>query len=112
MPNKWLQAGYGKPLREYLLKYRMTELIDFGDIQIFEGATTYPCIFTLQKASPQEKISISVLKESNAIDFKFNVAETAELFEIKSFSGETWVITSKKEQECRTLQSTKKLNRP
>ncbi len=76
----------------------MTELIDFGDIQIFDGATTYPCIFISQKATPQEKISISVLKESNSIDFKFNVAETAELFETKSFSSETWVITSKKEQ--------------
>ncbi|NQU86894.1 MAG: N-6 DNA methylase [Mariniphaga sp.] len=98
MLNKWLQAGYGKPLREYFLKYKMTELIDFGDIQIFDGATTYPCIFVTQKGKPQEKISISVLKESNSIDFKFNVAETAELFETKSFSSETWVITSKKEQ--------------
>ncbi len=98
MPNKWLQAGYGKPLREFLLKYRITELIDFGDIQIFEGATTYPCIFTLQKAEPQEKISVSVLKESNSFDFKFNVTKTAEKFETRSFSGATWVISSKKEQ--------------
>ncbi len=50
MPNKWLQAGYGTSLREYLLKHKMIELIDFGDIQIFEGATTYPCIFISQKA--------------------------------------------------------------
>jgi len=42
MSNKWLQAGYGKPLREYFLKYKMHKLIDFGDIQIFDGATTYP----------------------------------------------------------------------
>ncbi len=98
MPNKWLQAGYGLPLREYFLKYRMFELIDFGDIQIFDGATTYPCIFTSQKAKPQKEISISVLKESNSMDFKFNVLETAENFETNSFSGETWVISSQKEQ--------------
>ena len=98
MPNKWLQAGYGKPLREYFLKYKMFELIDFGDIQIFEGATTYPCIFISQKAEPEKEISISVLKESNSIDFKFNVLETAEKFETKSFNGETWVITSKIEK--------------
>ena len=98
MPNKWLQAGYGKPLREYFLKYKMFELIDFGDIQIFDGATTYPCIFTSQKAKPEKEISISVLKESNSMDFKFNVLETAEIFETDSFSGETWVISSQKEQ--------------
>ena len=94
MPNKWLQAGYGKPLREYFLKYKMFELIDFGDIQIFEGATTYPCIFISKKTEPQKEISISVLKESNSNDFKFNVSETAELFETSSFSGDTWVISS------------------
>nr|NQU93932.1 Eco57I restriction-modification methylase domain-containing protein [Bacteroidota bacterium] len=98
MPNKWLQAGYGKPLREYFLKFKMYELIDFGDIQIFDGATTYPCIFVSQKAKPQEKISVSVLKESTAMDFKFNVLETAETFDTNSFSGETWVISSNKEQ--------------
>ena len=98
MPNKWLQAGYGKPLREYLLNYKIFELIDFGDIQIFDGATTYPCIFISQKAAPQEKISISVLKESNSMDFKFNVLETSEIFATNSFSGETWVISSNKEQ--------------
>ncbi len=110
MPNKWLQAGYGRPLREYFLKYKMLELIDFGDIQIFEGATTYPCIFISQKAEPQEEISISVLKESNSIDFKFNVTETAEIFDAKTFSGDTWVITSKKEKAfLETLQ--KKYNK-
>jgi type I restriction-modification system DNA methylase subunit len=98
MPNKWLQAGYGKPLREYFLKYRMLELIDFGDIQIFDGATTYPCIFSLQKAQPQKQISISVLKESGSFDFKSNVLQTAEVFETASFSSETWVITSNIEQ--------------
>ena len=98
MPNKWLQAGYGKPLREYFLKYRMIELIDFGDIQIFDGATTYPCIFISQKSEPQKEISISVLKESNSLDFKYNVSETAEVFETSSLSGTTWVISSKNEQ--------------
>ncbi|SHI34585.1 N-6 DNA Methylase [Tangfeifania diversioriginum] len=98
MPNKWLQAGYGKPLREYFLKYKMFELIDFGDIQIFEGATTYPCIFTAQKSAPQKEISVSVLKESSSFDFKTNVLETAEIFQTDSFSGETWVISSQNEQ--------------
>ncbi|WP_303924877.1 Eco57I restriction-modification methylase domain-containing protein [Draconibacterium sediminis] len=98
MSNKWLQAGYGKPLREYFLKYRMFELIDFGDIQIFDGATTYPCIFNTQKAESQNTISVSVLNESNASDFKTGVQETAELFETSSFSGDTWVISSQKEQ--------------
>ena len=64
MPNKWLQAGYGKPLREYFLSYELNQLIDFGDIQIFEGATTYPCIFVSRKAKPKTEFAVSVLIES------------------------------------------------
>ncbi|MFW5887479.1 MAG: Eco57I restriction-modification methylase domain-containing protein [Bacteriovoracia bacterium] len=98
MPNKWLQAGYGRPLREFLLNYRLIRLIDFGDIQIFEGATTYPCIFISQKNTPADEIAISVLKESTSSGFKFNVAETSEKFKTSSFKGDTWVISSKNEQ--------------
>jgi hypothetical protein len=47
--NKWLRANYGQPLRQWLKKQRILELIDFGDLQVFKGATTYPCILTIEK---------------------------------------------------------------
>jgi len=99
MPNKWLQAGYGKPLREYFLEYEIDQLIDFGDIQIFEGATTYPCIFVSRKAKPKTEFSVSVLKEANKDDFYTNVNQTTEIFKVDQFSGETWVISSGTEQQ-------------
>ena len=46
--NKWMKAGYGEPLRKFLLQKKIVELIDFGDLQVFKGATTYPCILTVQ----------------------------------------------------------------
>lgn len=94
MPNKWLQAGYGKPLREYFLSFELNQLIDFGDIQIFEGATTYPCIFLSRKAKPKTEFTVSVLKEANKGDFYTNVIQTAETFKVDQFSGETWVVSS------------------
>ena len=99
MPNKWLQAGYGKPLREYFLSYELDQIIDFGDIQIFEGATTYPCIFISRKASPKTEFSVSVLTEANKDDFYMNVNHTAEIFKTDQFSGETWVVSSVTEQK-------------
>lgn len=98
MPNKWMQAGYGKSLRTYFLKHNLMELIDFGDIQIFEGATTYPCIFVCQRTQPQMQFPISILQASNLLEFKYNVAETAEIFNTNSFSSDTWIISSNKEQ--------------
>ncbi|MBM1386920.1 hypothetical protein JQT93_22265, partial [Ponticoccus sp. SC2-24] len=42
----------GKPLREYLLKEATIEsVVDFGDLQIFEGVTTYPAILTMKRGT-------------------------------------------------------------
>ena len=51
--SKFLRADYGKKLTQYLQQnFTIIELIDFGDLQIFEGAITYPCIITIQKKKP------------------------------------------------------------
>ena len=98
MPNKWLQAGYGKELRAYFLTKRLERLIDFGDIQIFEGATTYPCIFVARNAEPANQITVSVLKAATNYDFYQNVKSTEEEFAYSQFSSDTWIISSQKEK--------------
>jgi hypothetical protein len=50
--NKFMRAGFGKALRRYLQQFRVIELIDFGDLQVFDGATTYPLVISLEKAPP------------------------------------------------------------
>lgn len=107
MPNKWLQAGYGKPLREFILNYELRELIDFGDFQIFEGATTYPCIFNIKKDTPKEYINISVLQEDNKSDFFTEVLKAREVFEHNEFNNDTWVISSKKNKQLLNKVSSK-----
>ena len=98
MPNKWLQAGYGKELRTYFLSKRLEKLIDFGDIQIFAGATTYPCIFIGRNSEPDNQLSVSVLKAAESHDFNQNVMNTEEIFDLSQFTSETWVISSQKEK--------------
>ncbi len=98
MPNKWLQAGYGKSLREYFLNHELIQLIDFGDIQIFEGVTTYPCIFVSRKAMPKTEVVVSVLKEIYSEDFYSNVLLSREMFEISKLNAETWVLSSTNDQ--------------
>ncbi len=50
LPNKWMRAGYGKALRTYVENYRISEIVDFGDLPVFEEATTYPCVMLLEKS--------------------------------------------------------------
>ncbi|MCX6558054.1 MAG: Eco57I restriction-modification methylase domain-containing protein [Candidatus Aminicenantes bacterium] len=46
--NKWMRAGYGEPLRRFLKSKEILEIIDFGDLPVFEKATTYPCILLVK----------------------------------------------------------------
>jgi hypothetical protein len=47
--NKWMRANYGEPLRKWLKGQPIQQIIDFGDLPVFQGATTYPCIFIAGK---------------------------------------------------------------
>lgn len=99
MPNKWLQAGYGKPLRQLFLRQNLQQLIDFGDVQIFEGATTYPCIFIAEKNAPSDIMQVAVLRTSKQHDFAQNVADNLQIFQAAAFGENTWVISSSGEKQ-------------
>ena len=52
--NKWLRARYGKPLRQWLKGQAIREIVDFGDLPVFQQATTYPCILTVGGPQPHD----------------------------------------------------------
>ena len=60
--NKWLRANYGKPLRRWLKEQHIEEIIDFGDLPVFENATTYPCIMRLTKDTAQASFKVTQVK--------------------------------------------------
>ena len=48
--NKWMRAGYGEQLRDFLLRTgQPLEVIDFGHAPIFPDADTFPCILLASK---------------------------------------------------------------
>ncbi len=102
MPNKWMQTGYGEKLRSYFLKNELINLIDFGDIQIFEGATTYPIIFISRNNTPTKTFKASTLKKELMNDFINNIIANQNEFEVKNFSKDTWVISSGIEKKLLT----------
>lgn len=60
--NKWMRANYGLPMREWLKEQCIEEIIDFGDLQVFQGATTYPCIIRIIKKAPWESFDVTQVK--------------------------------------------------
>ena len=65
VPNKWEKVKYGRPLRELFLNKNLYQLIDFGNNQIFEDATTYTCIIRMKKEQNRGTLSHSLLNIIN-----------------------------------------------
>jgi len=61
--STFFRTGSGEKLRTFLGdNVALEAVIDFGDLQIFEGVTTYPAILTLQKGRPGGDGHLSFLK--------------------------------------------------
>ena len=51
--STWTKTAAGEPLRRFLkANAGMESFVDFGDLPVFNEATTYPCILVLRKGAP------------------------------------------------------------
>lgn len=73
--NKFMRAGFGKALREWLAQRRILEIVDFGDLPVFDEATTYPCILSWQKAEPAEYFQAANVPELRIAGFQAYLPE-------------------------------------
>ncbi|MBC2705013.1 Eco57I restriction-modification methylase domain-containing protein [Desulfobacula sp.] len=102
MPNKWMQAGYGKPLRAFFLENRLEKIIDFGDLQVFEEATTYPCILSAinkpcgdDAAFDSAPVKTLLFKDG----FENYVKSINNQMKICELSDATWIVSSGPDQK-------------
>ncbi len=72
--GKYFEANYGKPLVEYLTKnIQIISIINFRDLNVFEGITSYPLIQIFKKS-----------QKSN-YDFKYIDLSTIQIDQIQDF---------------------------
>ncbi|MCE9653237.1 MAG: N-6 DNA methylase [Nitrosarchaeum sp.] len=98
--NKWLKREYGRNLRNFLKDFWIEEIIDFGDLQIFPGATTYPCIIIIKKKHMKNlKIKVCNVKEipNNLQNY---VEKNKKEFSQKLLTDNSWDL---KDQELEKL---------
>ena len=93
MPNKWMLVAYGKPLRKFLSKTGLRQVLNFGDIQFFEEATTYVCIFVTQNNEPSEHVKVlSLNKKMYNGDFLTEVKANLYDYQANKFGENNWSI--------------------
>ena len=99
LPNKWMKVGYGKPLRQLFLDKNLTQVIDFGDNQIFDDATTYTCIIRMTKAKSAGQILSSSIRSVNSQTLAEDIEERKETFETHELNNGIWIISSREDFE-------------
>jgi hypothetical protein len=65
--NKWMRANYGERLRQWLKQQLLVEIVDFGDLPVFQTATTYPCILLMGRDSPAATLRVTQVQ---SLDFR------------------------------------------
>jgi len=118
-----MKAHYGSDLRDYILNHcKILEIIDFGNIDVFEGIGSRCCIFIVEKTSEipdshkiqvinvtsrkikvsKERIFIEILNLENIIQSELE-GKTANLegfYKIQSeLTSEPWILTLPKKEE-------------
>ena len=103
LPNKFMQARYGKGLRKLLSDAKAVwKVVNFEDAQVFEEATTYTCLLFLQKAPSPKVLYIPAgdyLKEHADRPNLTEVEPLAFPAEPKRLTAAPWVFVSKRESE-------------
>ena len=99
--NKWMRAGYGKTLREYIsTKFDPIQLIDFANNKIFDSATVLVNILSIIKRENQgETIACSI--EDN-----FDITKLSDYVETHTvccafMPAESWAILSNVEKSIK-----------
>ncbi|MCC5919212.1 MAG: Eco57I restriction-modification methylase domain-containing protein [Cyclobacteriaceae bacterium] len=99
IPNKWMRAGYGRKLREFISRHKINQLIDFGDLPVFQEATTYPNIIQLKKSFGDKIFNACNL---STLDFESNLKAHVEANQIqvnvKELSADGWTLSDTKVQ--------------
>jgi hypothetical protein len=93
--NKWMRANYGKPLRQFLKSKRIEEIIDFGDLPVFENATTYPCIIRIAGGEPCETLSGVNVEDLQFEDLKGYVNENRSVIAVTDLDDDRWSLIPK-----------------
>ena len=56
--NKWMRSNYGRSLRIWLKKQNIEEIVDFGDLPVFQKVISYPCIIRISKNQTDDRFNV------------------------------------------------------
>lgn len=95
--STFFKTGSGENLRRFLMQNVALEtVVDFGDLQIFEGVTTYPAILTMCKRAPStdHALTMLTLKKTLPEDLAKEFVECASTMSQTHLEESAWRLES------------------
>lgn len=100
IPNKWMRAGYGSSLRKWLKTLDIEQIADFGDLPVFDEATTYPSILSIHNAVAKDAFQVTQI---DTLTYPDGLADyiLTNRFEVNtnSLQDEGWQLTNQATQK-------------
>ncbi len=93
MPNKWMVVDYGRPLRRFLSRYCLRELLNFGDVQFFENAANCVCILSYAREEPARNFkALSLNQKTFSGSFLADIRAKAGPYRLEDLGKDGWSI--------------------
>jgi len=93
--NKWMRASYGEPLRRWIKTQSLEEIVDFGDLPVFEDAIAYPCVLRIRKGAPREEFRAATITTLDFESLAAEVERTRFAVSVAQLQDEGWSLASK-----------------
>lgn len=95
--NKFTRADYGDSIRKLLVEEtEISQIIDFGDLPVFEDADAYPLILILNgRPSESQSPTIACIESLNFTDLRAEVSEIGYEASENSLTKDGWSLATK-----------------
>lgn len=102
-------TGAGEVLRDYLQNNsQFIQLVDFGTLVIFEGATTYPIIMVLRKSEKKTNFKYYAVDKGDLSSLDSGFQAKSFIVEQSSLSKDGWTFENESSRKLREKISTHK----
>jgi len=110
--NKFMRANYGRPLRSLIAtRTTLNQIVDFGELPVFEKAATFPAIILTQNIKPKkQKFIYAAIKRLDFQSLEGEVKNIGDTLDERSLSGDNWTLA--KAQEIAVFEKMKKRGIP
>ncbi|MEN6611651.1 MAG: TaqI-like C-terminal specificity domain-containing protein [Methanoregulaceae archaeon] len=107
--SKFMRAKYGINVRNFIVKnFKLHEIIDFGELPVFQNASTFPAIFISQNMSVKEQnFKYTSIKHLDFSSLSEEVKRIGKQKDNRSLDSVNWTLADDDEIELITKMNSK-----